>query len=206
MKPRQAIDKLTKIILASKSKYRAELLTNAGISFETEAAKIDEREIEAPLLAADLGGADVAEVLAIAKASDVSSRYPSAYVIGSDQTLSLAGELLHKPHDMEAARQRLLDLSGKSHELNSSVAIVRDGGTIWSYTETSIITFRELDPGFIGRHVADVGEKILSSVGAYQIEGKGVQLFEKIQGDFFSIMGLPLLPLLKELRRLELYE
>jgi len=197
---------MKKIILASKSQYRAELLRNAGVAFEAQSANINEREIEAPLLEAELGGADVAEILAIAKGMDVSERNLDAYVIGSDQTLSLGGALLHKPQDMAAARQRLLDLSGKSHELNSSVALVCNGENIWTYTETSIITFRDLDPGFIGRHVADVGEKILSSVGAYQIEGKGVQLFEKIEGDFFSIMGLPLLPLLAELRRLELLD
>lgn len=197
---------MNQIILASKSQYRAELLTNAGVAFSAESANIDEREVEAPLIEAEMGGADVAEVLAIAKAMDVSGRNPDAYVIGSDQTLSFEGELLHKPKDMAEARQRLLDLSGKSHELNSSVAIIRNGENIWTYTETSIITFRQLDPGFVGRHVAEVGDKILSSVGAYQIEGKGVQLFEKIQGDFFSIMGLPLLPLLAELRRLELLD
>jgi len=197
---------MKKIILASKSQYRAELLRNAGVAFEAQSANINEREIEAPLLEAELGGADVAEILAIAKGMDVSERNLDAYVIGSDQTLSLGGALLHKPQDMAAARQRLLDLSGKSHELNSSVALVCNGENIWTYTETSIITFRDLDPGFIGRHVADVGEKVLSSVGAYQIEGKGVQLFEKIEGDFFSIMGLPLLPLLAELRRLELLD
>ena len=197
---------MNQIILASKSQYRAELLTNAGVAFSADSAYIDEREVEAPLIEAEMGGADVAEVLAIAKAMDVSGRNPDAYVIGSDQTLSFEGELLHKPKDMAEARQRLLDLSGKSHELNSSVAIIRNGENIWTYTETSIITFRQLDPGFVGRHVAEVGDKILSSVGAYQIEGKGVQLFEKIQGDFFSIMGLPLLPLLAELRRLELLD
>lgn len=197
---------MNQIILASKSQYRAELLTNAGVAFSAESANIDEREVEAPLIEAEMGGADVAEVLAIAKAMNVSGRNPDAYVIGSDQTLSFEGELLHKPKDMAEARQRLLDLSGKSHELNSSVAIIRNGENIWTYTETSIITFRQLDPGFVGRHVAEVGDKILSSVGAYQIEGKGVQLFEKIQGDFFSIMGLPLLPLLAELRRLELLD
>ncbi|MDJ0614328.1 MAG: Maf-like protein [Rhizobiaceae bacterium] len=197
---------MTEIVLASKSQYRAELLTNAGVEFATESANIDEREVEAPLIEADLGGADIAEVLAIAKAMDVSQRNPGKTVIGSDQTLSLEGRLLHKPEDMAAARQRLLDLSGKSHELNSSVALVKDGENIWTYTESSIITFRDLDPGFIGRHVADVGEKILTSVGAYQIEGKGVQLFEKVEGDFFSIMGLSLLPLLAELRRLGLLD
>lgn len=197
---------MTQIILASKSQYRAELMNNAGVKFSSETANINERDVEAPLLEAELGGQDVAEVLAIAKAMDVSARNIDAHVIGSDQTLSFEGQLLHKPRDMAEARQRLLDLSGKSHELNSSVAIVRNCENIWTYTETSIITFRHLDPGFVGRHVAEVGEKILSSVGAYQIEGKGVQLFEKIQGDFFSIMGLPLLPLLAELRRLELLD
>ena len=197
---------MTRIILASKSQYRAELLANAGISFEIQSAGIDEREVEAPLLEAKLGAADVAEVLAIAKAMDISAKNSDAYVIGSDQTLSLDGVLLHKPENMEAARQRLLDLSGKSHELNSSVSIVRNSENVSSNTEISTITFRDLDPGFIGRHVGEVGEKVLTSVGAYQIEGKGVQLFEKIEGDFFSIMGLPLLPLLTELRRLELLE
>lgn len=194
------------IILASKSIYRAELLTNAGVAFTSQSASINERDVEAPLLAAGLGGADVADVLAIAKATYVSERNPSKYVIGSDQTLSLDGELLHKPEDMEAARRRLLALSGKKHHLNSAVALVKDGEVVWSHNELSVIHFRTLDPGFIGRHLSAVGEKALTSVGAYQIEGMGVQLFEKIEGDFFSIMGLPLLPLLAELRRLELVD
>lgn len=197
---------MSSIILASKSVYRAELLTNAGVNFISESASINERDVEAPLLEAGLGGADIADVLAIAKASDVSARNPSAYVIGSDQTLSLGEELLHKPEDMEAARRRLLALSGKAHQLNSAVVIVKDGEVLWSHTETSTIHFRDLDPGFIGRHLAAVGEKALTSVGAYQIEGMGVQLFEKIEGDFFSIMGLPLLPLLAELRCLKLVD
>lgn len=197
---------MTNIILASKSIYRQQLLTNAGINFEATSANINEREIEAPLLEAGLGGPDVAEILAISKADNVSSSKPDAYVIGSDQTLSLEGDLLHKPEDMEAARTRLLKLSGKTHELNSAVAIVRNGETIWTYTEVSHITFRDLDPGFVGRHTAQAGEKLLTSVGAYQIEGLGIQLFEKVEGDFFSIMGLPILPLLKKLRELELVD
>lgn len=194
------------IILASGSAYRAELLNNAGVEFTVETANIDEREVEAPLLEAGLSGADVAEVLSIAKATDVSQRNPSAYVIGSDQTLSLDGELLHKPEDFDAARRRLLLLSGRSHELNSAVAIVQDGSVVWTHNETSVIHFRTLDPGFVGRHVAAAGDKVLTSVGAYQIEGLGVQLFEKVEGDFFSIMGLPVLPLLAELRRLKLVD
>lgn len=191
---------MTQIILASKSKHRATLLSNAGIAFEASSADIDEREIEKPLLEAGLDGQDVAEVLAISKATNVSEKYPDAYVIGCDQTLTLEGDLLHKPEDMEAARRRLLALSGKTHELNSAVSIVRNGETLWSYLEVCKVTFRKLDPGFIGRHLAEAGEGVLSSVGAYQIEGHGVQLFEKIDGDFFSIIGLPILPLLEKLR------
>jgi len=197
---------MTNIILASKSIYRQQLLTNAGVQFTAISVDIDEREIEAPLLEAGLGGADVAEVLAIAKAENVSVGNPDDYVIGSDQTLSLDGELLHKPEDVEAAQKRLLLLSGKTHELNSSIAIVRNGETVWTYVEVAYITFRELDPGFIGRHTAEAGDKLLTSVGAYQIEGLGVQLFKKVEGDFFSIMGLPILPLLKKLRELDLVD
>jgi len=197
---------MTDIILASKSTYRQQLLTNAGVSFTAVTAEIDEREIETPLVKAGLGGADVAEVLAIAKAENISTGNPDAYVIGSDQTLSLDGELFHKPENMEAAQKRLLVLSGKTHALNSSIAIVRNGETLWTYVEVAHITFRNLDPGFIGRHTAQAGDKLLTSVGAYQIEGLGVQLFEKVEGDFFSIMGLPILPLLKKLRELELVD
>ena len=197
---------MSQIILASQSKFRATLLQNAGIRFTQVSAQIDEREVEAPLLEAGLTGSDIAEVLGIAKATEVSNRNTDAYVIGCDQTLSLNGELLHKPEDMEAARRRLLLLSGKTHELNSSVAIVRNGETLWSHVEPCRVTFRELDPAFVGRHTAEVGEKLLLSVGAYQIEGPGVQLFEKVEGDYFSIMGLPILPLLAELRRLELLD
>lgn len=195
--------KSPQIILASQSKYRAILLLNAGINFEQQSADIDERAIEEPLLKAHLNGADIAEILAIAKASYVSKKNADAIVIGSDQTLSFNGELLHKPKNMEEARRRLLELSGHSHELNSSVALVKNDKVLWTYTDKAIITFRELSPKFIGNHLAQVGNKILSSVGAYQIEGEGVQLFEKIEGDFFTIMGLPLLPLLSKLRTLQ---
>ena len=192
---------MNQIILASKSIFRANLLTNAGVLFETAPANINEREVEEPLLAAEVDAAGIAEILAIAKATSVSEKNTGAVVIGCDQTLSLQGELLHKPEDMDAARRRLLALSGKTHVLNSAVCLVKDNEVLWSLTDPSYVTFRELDPGFIGRHLAEVGEIALSSVGAYQIEGMGVQLFQSIKGDFFSIMGLPLLPLLAELRR-----
>lgn len=197
---------MSDLILASKSKHRAQLLENAGVEFQTISAQIDEREVEAPILKAGLGASDVAEVLAIAKATEVSGRYSASFVIGCDQTLSFQGNLIHKPKDMEEAHRRLLALSGKSHRLNSAVALVSNGEVLWSYVESCQITFRKLDPAFIGRYTSSAGDKILSSVGAYQIEGIGINLIEKIEGDFFSIIGLPLLPLLAELRNRELID
>lgn len=197
---------MAEIILASKSSHRQELLKNAGVKFTAMSADIDEREIETPLLKAGMGGDDVAEVLAIAKASEVSKGRTDAYVIGCDQTLSFEGALLHKVKNMEEAMQRLLALSGKKHQLNAAVSLVRNGEVLWSHVEIATINFRKLDPGFIGRHLSDAGETVLSSVGAYQIEGLGVQLFEKVEGDYFSIIGLPILPLLAELRKLGLVE
>lgn len=189
------------IILASKSPFRATLLKNAGISFTAQAANIDERAVEAPLYDTGATPEDVALVLAEAKALDVSERNPGALVIGSDQTLSLGDEVLHKPADMDAARRQLLKLSGQTHHLNSAVVLARDGETLWRHVSVARMTVRDLDPGFIGRYLSHAGEIALQSVGAYQIEGEGVQLFEKIDGDYFTIVGLPLLPLLVELRR-----
>jgi septum formation protein len=130
----------------------------------------------------------------------VSEQHPDALVIGADQTLSLDGRIFHKPTDMEAARRHLLSLSGRTHELNSAVVLARGGATIWRETAVARLTMRTLDPGFIGRHLSRVGDKALQSVGAYQIEGEGIQLFEAVDGDLFTIMGLPLLPLLAALR------
>lgn len=189
------------IILASKSPFRATLLKNAGISFTAQGANIDERAVEAPLYDTGATPQDVALVLAEAKALDVSERNPGALVIGSDQTLSLGDEVLHKPGDMDAARRQLLKLSGQTHHLNSAVVLARDGETLWRHVSVARMTVRDFDPGFIGRYLSRAGEIALQSVGAYQIEGEGVQLFEKIDGDYFTIVGLPLLPLLVELRR-----
>ena len=189
------------LILASASPFRATMLKNAVLAFEANAARIDERAVEQPLLEADLPPGDIAEVLAIAKAEEVSARSTGALVIGSDQMLSFDGEILHKVEDMEGARRRLLHLSGKTHYLDSAIALLRDGEVLWSHVERAALTMRTLTPEFVGRHLAEAGETVLSSVGAYQIESVGVQLFEKIEGDFFTIMGLPLLPLLAELRR-----
>ncbi|BCH21403.1 Maf-like protein [Mesorhizobium sp. L-8-3] len=191
----------TTIILASGSPFRRAMLTNAGLDFGVEKPDIDERAVEAAI-AGQARPDDIAAILAEAKALDVSGRHPQALVIGSDQTLSLGDEIFHKPADMEAARRHLLRLSGKTHSLNSAVAVARDGETLWRHVGIAHLTMRRLDPAFIGRHLARVGDKALQSVGAYQVEGEGIQLFEKIEGDHFTIVGLPLLSLLGALRDL----
>lgn len=191
---------MTTLILASKSPYRSMLLKNAGVNFINEAANINERAIEEPLQNSGVTPEDMAMVLAEAKAQDVSARYKAALVIGSDQTLSLQDRVFHKPVDMEDARRHLLAMSGQTHQLNSAVTLAIDGQTVWRHISVARMSMRELSPAFIGRHLARVGNGVLSSVGAYQFEGEGVQLFDKINGDYFTIVGLPLLPLLKELR------
>jgi septum formation protein len=163
-------------------------------------AKIDERTVEKTLEGTGASPEDVAQVLAEAKALDVSERQPGRLVLGCDQTLSLDDELFHKPRDMEDARRHLLKLSGRTHQLNSAAVLARNGEALWRDVGIARLTMRKLEPGFIGRHLARVGPMALNSVGAYQIEGEGIQLFEKIEGDHFTIVGLPLLPLLKELR------
>ncbi|MFK0691338.1 Maf-like protein [Mesorhizobium sp. IMUNJ 23033] len=189
-----------KIILASGSPYRKAMLVNAGLDIEAVPAQVDERALEAPLKG--VSPEDVASILAEAKATEVSERKPGALVLGCDQTLSLGDEVFHKPAGMEGARRHLLALSGKTHQLNSAAVLCRDGEVLWRHVGVASLTMRKLDPAFIGRHLARVGAKALSSVGAYQIEGEGIQLFEKIEGDYFTIVGLPLLPVLAKLREL----
>ncbi|RWA58241.1 Maf-like protein [Mesorhizobium sp.] len=191
-----------KIILASGSPFRKAMLVNAGVEIEAVPAEVDERALEAPLKDSGVSPEDVALVLAEAKATEVSERRPGALVLGCDQTLSLGDEVFHKPADMEGARRHLLALSGKTHQLNSAAVLARDGEVLWRHVGVASLTMRKLDPAFIGRHLARVGARALSSVGAYQIEGEGIQLFESIEGDYFTIVGLPLLSVLKELRAL----
>lgn len=193
---------MTRLILASQSPFRRMLMENAGLAFETQAAEIDERVVEAGLAARNPTPPEVAEALAIEKAMDVARRNPSALVIGSDQTLSLDGRVFHKPADMAEAKSHLMAMSGRTHALNCGIALVRDGEVLWSHVSIAHLTMRTLSEPFITRHLARVGERVLASVGAYQLEGEGVQLFERIDGDYFTILGLPLLPLLAKLRDL----
>lgn len=195
-----------KIVLASQSIHRKTLMENAGLNFTCQPADIDERIIELAIKDTGATPKELALILASAKALDVSQKIPGAYVIGSDQTLSLNDELFHKPEDMEAARRTLLKLSGQTHTLNSGVSIAKDGETIWQHVSIAELTMRVLSPEFVGRHLSRAGEQILTSVGAYQLEKEGVQLFDKIEGDFFTIVGLPMLPLLAQLRELNVIE
>ena len=190
------------LILASQSPFRRMLMENAGLAFEARAAEIDERAAEAALAARNPTPPDVAEALAIEKAKDVAGRNPGALVIGSDQTLSLEGRVFHKPVDMAEAKSHLMAMSGRTHALNCGIALVRDGETLWTHVSIARLTMRPLSEGLIDRHLARVGTRVLASVGAYQLEGEGVQLFERIDGDYFTILGLPLLPLLAKLRDL----
>jgi septum formation protein len=188
-----------RLILASKSPYRAKLLVDAGLNFEAHDAGIDERAVE-QALGNDIPAEDHAQILAQTKAVRVSEDLPDALVLGCDQILALGDEILHKAVDFEAARANVLKLSGKTHTLYSAVALAIQGEVVWSLTVPAYMTMRKLDPGFVGRHLAFAGNAVLGSVGCYQIEGPGLQLFEKIEGDYWTIIGLPLLPLMAELR------
>lgn len=190
-------DKL-RLILASQSPFRKMLMENAGLTFDAYPAEIDERAIESEL--ERQVPTDVALHLAEAKAKAVSMRHPGALVIGSDQTLSLGDRVFHKPEGIAGAREHLLALSGRTHALNSGVAIAVDGGVAWRHVSTASLTMRPLSEAFIDRHLARVGARVLGSVGAYQLEGEGIQLFDRIEGDYFTIIGLPMLPLLAQLR------
>ena len=192
-----------RIVLASGSRFRRAMLEAAGVDLDVAPARIDERAVEQTLEGSGATPEDLAQVLAEAKALEVSERQPGRLVLGCDQTLSLGDELFHKPEDMEDARRHLLKLSGRTHQLSSAAVLARNGAALWRHVGIARLTMRRLEPAFIGRHLARVGPMALNSVGAYQIEGEGVQLFEKIEGDHFTIVGLPLLPVLAALREFE---
>lgn len=191
---------MTRVVLATASASRCAILKNAGVEFVARPAGIDEREIEAPLAAIGKSPAEMAMALAEAKALAVASSETDAVVIGADQVLDADGHRWHKPADLAEARDQLMTLSGRSHVLQSAIAIAEKDRIVWRHHETARMTLRRLTPEIIDKYLAEVGETVLSSVGAYQIEGPGIRLFERIEGDYFAILGLPLLPLLAFLR------
>ncbi len=188
------------VILASTSKSRAFVLKNAGVRFTAENSFVDEDSIKAALRAENATAAHCAEVLAEMKAVKVSVKYPQALVIGGDQMLECDGRWFDKPTDLKIAREQLLALRGKKHQLMNSLVVALGGARIWHFANSPEITVRDFSDAFLDDYLTHVGEAALHSVGGYQLEGLGAQLFTKIDGDFFSILGLPLLPLLGFLR------
>jgi septum formation protein len=186
------------IILASQSRARQTLLSNAGIDFEAVAADLDERAVQQASGLSSPG--DIAAHLAREKALSVSVSQSDKYVVGADQTLALGFRLFSKPAGRVQAAEQLRALAGHRHELHSAVAVARDGAIVFEATTIARMTMRGLGEAEIDAYLYEAGEAVTTSVGAYQLEGLGVHLFERIEGDHFTILGLPLLPLLAYLR------
>ncbi len=187
--------------LASKSQARAAMLVQAGLELSLFAADIDERALDAEWSAKGASPAEIADQLARAKALDVSKHHPGFLIIGADQTLDCAGKRYSKPKDLAQAARHLREFSGKPHELHSAVALAQDSKVIWSSCATAIMSVRPLSDDFITTYLSVTGEKILGSVGCYHYEGLGLQLFDKVEGDYHTILGMPLLALLNHLRQ-----
>jgi septum formation protein len=188
------------LLLASASPTRRRLLEQAGLEFSAEAAPVDEEEAKLALEGEGADGPALAEALAELKAVAVARRHPGAFVIGADQVLDCEGRRYDKPRDLAAARTQLMALRGRSHQLISAVVVVRDGQRLWHHIDRAKLTMRPFSPAFLDDYLARAMPGILSSVGAYQLEALGAQLFSRIEGDYFTILGLPLLPLLDFLR------
>ena len=191
-----------RLILGSGSAVRSRLLRDAGLTIEVIPADVDEAAIRQALdlSDADMEPGDVAEILARTKAETVSAAHPEALVIGADQILCFEDRIFEKSPDFETARETLLTLRGGTHRLISAVCLAENGDTVWHFVDQAELTVRPMSEAFIGRYLAAAGEQVLSSVGVYQLEGLGSHFFESIRGDYFTVLGLPLLPLLETLR------
>lgn len=188
-----------RLVLASKSAARQAMLENAGVAFEVRVAGVDEDAIKAA--SGDLGAAALAVRLAEAKALAVSRADETAWVLGSDQTLAFDGGLVSKAGSLAAARERLKAMRGRVHQLHSGAALATKGQVVWSGVDTVEMRMRDFSDAFLDAYLAAEGEALLSCVGSYRLEGLGSQLFEAVDGDYFTVLGLPLWPVLAELRR-----
>ena len=187
------------LVLASKSDVRGKMLAAAGLRFEIRPAQIDERAVEAEAGTTD--AAAVARLLARAKADAVARSLPGRLVLGADQTLARGNRRFSKPADRAAAAEQLRALRGRTHELNSALALVRDGKVLFDCVDSARLTMRNISERFLESYLDMAGDAALASVGGYQLEGIGIHLFERVEGDYFTVLGLPLLPLLGFLRQ-----
>ena len=190
----------TTLILASGSRSRARMLQAAGVLFEAEPPNVDEAAVKDDMRRRGATAMQCAEALAQLKAQAISDKRRGALVIGADQLLECGSAWFDKPADLAGARSHLTKLSGRVHTLPTAAVVLRDGIKLWSSTAAPRLTMRTLSDDFITRYLGEVGDNALSSVGAYQLEGPGAQLFTEVAGDFFTILGMPLLPLLAFLR------
>ncbi len=187
------------LVLASRSAARRAILAAAGIPTELHPADLDERALEARITSQTPAG--VAALLAKEKAVFVARAHPGRLVLGADQTLALGAGRFDKPADRQTARAQLRALSGTSHELHAAIAFVQDGAVLYEHSDSARLTMRELSDRFLEQYLDTAGEAATASVGAYQLEGLGSHLFERVDGDYFTILGLPLIPALGFLRR-----
>ncbi|WP_414638383.1 Maf family protein [Azospirillum sp.] len=196
----QPIVQPPRLILASGSKARAAMLEGAGVAVRRDPADVDEGALKATCRAQGATVEATAETLAEAKARHVAQRHPGAFVLGADQMLECGGDWFDKPGDRDGARAQLARLRGRSHRLVSAAVIVRDGERLWRHTDAATLAMRPFSDAFLAQYLDACGEVVQHSVGAYHLEGLGAQLFDRVDGDFFTILGLPLLPVLGFLR------